>query len=52
LLVLVPFQKIQLDGRTRVIIITGLTAAGYVVLVYLMGMSRRMLKKEGRRCSP
>src|ERR1700736_1142322 len=36
LLVLVPFQKIQLDGRTRVIIITGLTAAGYVVLVYLI----------------
>ena len=31
-----PFQKLQLDGRTRVIIITGLTAAGYVVLVYLI----------------
>ena len=29
-----PFQKIQLDGRTRVIIIAGLTAAGYLVLVY------------------
>ena len=33
---LVPFQKLQLDGRTRVMIITGLTAAGYVVLVYLI----------------
>ena len=36
LLVLVPFQKLQLDGRTRVIIIAGLTAAGYLVLVYLI----------------
>ena len=31
-----PFQTLQLDGRTRVIIITGLTAAGYLVLVYLI----------------
>jgi uncharacterized membrane protein len=36
LLVLVPFQKIQLDGRTRLIMVSGLTAAGYVVLVYLI----------------
>jgi uncharacterized membrane protein len=36
LLVLVPFQKIELDGRTRVITVTGLTAAGCVVLVYLI----------------
>jgi uncharacterized membrane protein len=38
LLLLVPLQKLQLDGavRARVIVITGLVVLGYVVLVYLI----------------
>ena len=38
LLMLVPLQKLQLDGaaRARVIVMTGLTVLGYVVLVYLI----------------
>jgi uncharacterized membrane protein len=38
LLLLVPLQKLQLDGavRARLIVITGLVALGYVVLVYLI----------------
>jgi uncharacterized membrane protein len=38
LLVLVPLQKLQLDGatRARLIVISGLTTLGYVVLVYLI----------------
>jgi uncharacterized membrane protein len=38
LLVLVSLEKLKLDGaaRARVILITGLTALGYVVLVYLI----------------
>jgi uncharacterized membrane protein len=38
LLLLVPIQKLQLDGavRARVAVITGLTVLGYFVLVYLI----------------
>jgi uncharacterized membrane protein len=38
LLLLVPLQKLQLDGavRARVTVITGLVVLGYVVLVYLI----------------
>jgi hypothetical protein len=38
LLLLVPLQKLQLDGptRVRVIVIAGLTVVGYVALVYLI----------------
>jgi uncharacterized membrane protein len=38
LLMLVPVQKLQLDGamRARVMLITGLTVLGYVVAVYLI----------------
>jgi uncharacterized membrane protein len=38
LLMLVPLQKLQLDSatRARVIVITGLTGLGYIVLVYLI----------------
>jgi hypothetical protein len=38
LLILVPLQKLSLDGalRARVIAITGLTVLGYIVLVYLI----------------
>jgi uncharacterized membrane protein len=35
-LILVPLQKMQIHGRIRVTVISGLTAAGYVVLVYLI----------------
>jgi uncharacterized membrane protein len=37
-LLLVPLQKLQLDGavRARLIVITGLVVLGYVVLVYLI----------------
>ena len=38
LLLLVPIQKLQLDGaaRARVALITGLAVLGYFVLVYLI----------------
>jgi len=38
LLLLVPIQKLQLDGavRARVVVITGLAVLGYFVLVYLI----------------
>src|SRR5436190_23849672 len=38
LLILVPFEKLVLDGatRARVMLITGLTVLGYVVIVYLI----------------
>ncbi len=38
LLLLVPLQKLQLDGavRARVIVISGLVVVGYIVLVYLI----------------
>jgi uncharacterized membrane protein len=38
LLMLVPLQKLQLDGaiRARVMVITGLTVLGYVAVVYLI----------------
>ena len=38
LLLLVPIQKLQLDGavRARVAVITGLAVLGYFVLVYLI----------------
>jgi Predicted membrane protein (DUF2142) len=38
LLLLVPLQKLQLDGaaRARVVVMTGLTVLSYVVLVYLI----------------
>jgi uncharacterized membrane protein len=38
LLMLVPLEKLQLDGatRVRVIVIAGLTVVGYVTLVYLI----------------
>jgi hypothetical protein len=38
LLLLVPLQKLQLEGatRTRVMVITGLTVLGYVAVVYLI----------------
>ena len=38
LLMLVPLQRLQLDGatRARVMVMTGLTVLGYVVLVYLI----------------
>ena len=37
-LILLPLQKLQLDGptRARVVVITGLTVVGYVALVYLI----------------
>jgi uncharacterized membrane protein len=38
LLLLVPLQKLQLDGavRARVTVVTGLVVVGYIVLVYLI----------------
>jgi uncharacterized membrane protein len=38
LLLLVPLQKLQLDGavRARVTVISGLVVLGYIVLVYLI----------------
>jgi predicted membrane protein DUF2142 len=38
LLILVPFEKLKLDGatRARVMLISGLTVVGYVVVVYLI----------------
>ena len=38
LLILVPFEKLKLDGatRARVMLISGLTVLGYVVVVYLI----------------
>src|SRR5215208_6607253 len=41
LLVVVPLEKLKLDGaaRARVILITGFTVLGYVVLVYLIFFS-------------
>jgi uncharacterized membrane protein len=38
LLMLVPVQRLQLDGgtRARIMVITGLTVLGYVVVVYLI----------------